>query len=217
MDRHPDAWTALRSSPVRFLTSAWPWRSVAYLATTVPVGIALMVVLTFVLGLGAATAVLGVGLLILAGVPLLTTVVAEMERARLTLVAPTSDPRPQPAVRERLRTWRRLPVSWAEIGGAVALASVLWVVDLVVVVVALGVPVALVTSPVLVGQDAIEVLGWQIDTAGEAWPAVALGLVLLVPALYAVTAVACGQAAFTRMLLDPPQERLVEAVQELRR
>ncbi|RYJ01994.1 MAG: sensor histidine kinase, partial [Actinomycetales bacterium] len=216
MNKQPDAFSALRGSPTRFLTSAWPWRSVAYLASTVPIGIGLMVVLVLVLGLGVATAVIGVGLLILAGVPLMTTVVAEVERARLGLVAPAPTSSPTP-LRERLQTWRRLPLSWSEMGYSVALGSVLWVVDLLVVVVALGVPAGLVASPALVDQDAMEVLGWRIDSAGEAWPAVVVGLVLLVPALYVVTAVACAQAAFTRLLLDPPEARLVEAVQDLHR
>ncbi|MFI2708247.1 sensor histidine kinase, partial [Nocardioides sp. CER28] len=59
--------------------------------------------------------------------------------------------------------------------------------------------------------------GWTIDSAAEAWLAVPIGLVLLVVVLYLLTWLACGQAALARLLLDPPEQRLQEAVVELRR
>jgi signal transduction histidine kinase len=213
---HPDAWTAVRDRPWRFLASAWPWRSLAYAASSVPLGLLALVVLGLTLAIGVATAVVVVGLLVLAGVPLLARIIAAQERARLGWVLPR-DAGPRVRLREQLRAGRGLPTAWSEIGLAVLLATVFWMVDAVVLVFAVTVPVVLVLAPVLVRHDTIGIVGWQIDRTPEAWTAVAPGLLLLVAAAYVVTGLACGQAALTRLLLDPPEQRLVARVAELRR
>ncbi|MGW5668224.1 sensor histidine kinase [Micromonospora sp. NPDC003776] len=212
-----DAWSAVRGKPWRFLVSAWPWRSLAYLLSSVPLGIGVLLVLVAVIGLGLLTAVIVAGLLLLASVPLVTTVIAEIERARLRLVLPQASRGPYPRLRERLRTWRTLPVSWSEIGYAVLLAAVGWLVDAVVLTLAITTPIVLILAPVLVRYDAVEVLGWRIDSAAEAWPAVVVGVLALAVAAYLVTVLASAQAALTRLLLDPPEARLVAAVADLRR
>ena len=86
MSRPPDAWTAVRGSPWRFLGSAWPWRSLAYLLTTVPVGLATLVVLALGLVVGVATLVVVVGAVVLAGLPVIAAAVGVLERRRLGLV-----------------------------------------------------------------------------------------------------------------------------------
>ncbi len=219
---HRDAWSALRGRPWRFLTSVWPWRCLAYLVSTVPVGLVVLVALSAVIGLGALTAVIVVGLLLLTSVPLITTVVAEVERARLRLVLPlahstTPGGGPTATPRERLRAWRTLPMSWSELGYAVLLATVLWVVDALVLILAIAVPGVLLLAPLLVRVDTMDVAGWQIDTASEAWPAFGIGLVAAATVAYLITALACGQAALARLLLDPLEARLVDAVNQLRR
>ncbi|MFD2767588.1 sensor histidine kinase [Micromonospora eburnea] len=217
MKRHADAWSAVRGRPWRFLTSAWPWRSLAYLASTVPLGIGVLLVLTAVIALGALTAVIVAGLLLLASLPLVTTVIAEIERARLRLVLPQPSGGERPRLRERLRTWRTLPVSWPEIGYAVLLATVGWLVDAVVLTLAITTPIVLILAPVLVRYDAVELFGWRIDHAAEAGAALAVGVLALAVAAYLVTVLASAQAALARLLLDPPEARLVAAVTELRR
>ena len=117
MSRYPDAWSAVRGNPWRFLTSAWPWRSLAYLFTTVPLGIVAFLVLAVVVGLGLLTAVIVVGLVLLASLPLVTTVVAEIDGAT-PAVLPKPSARETTPLQERLRTWRTLPVSWSR--------SVMW-------------------------------------------------------------------------------------------
>ncbi len=213
----PDAWSAVRGRPSRFLRSAWPWRSVLYVATTVPVGIAVLVVLFLVVGTGLLTVVLVVGVLILARVPVIARVVAGGARRRLGLVRrPTRGDRVPWT--EQLRAARDLPVAWSEVGYAVLLATVLPVVDFVALVL-LVVPAVFLVTPLLreLTGSTVESVGWSIDTAAEAWAAVPIGLVLLVVALYLLTWLACGQAALTRMLLDPSAERLAEADARLRR
>src|SRR6478735_3620574 len=106
MSRTPDAWTALRADPRRYLGSRWPWGALAYLLTTVPVGLAMLVVLATTLVVGAVTAVL------LAGIPVLAGLLGVLERSRMRLVqaAPVSGM----SWRDRLRAGRRLPTSWPE-------------------------------------------------------------------------------------------------------
>jgi signal transduction histidine kinase len=207
-----DAWVAVRGHPARFLASVWPWRSLAYLATTVPIGLAWLIVLLVVFAVGAATVVVVAGVLVLAGIPVLAHLAAAGERRRIRLVFPGRPENQPPALRDPED--RR--ASWPEMGVTVLLATLFWIADAVVLVL-LTAPVVLLIAPVLVRSDVLDIAGWRIDTTGEAWAAVPAGLVTLVLLAYAVTALACGQAALVRHLLDPPEARLAEAVQQLRK
>lgn len=219
----PDVWAALRSSPWRLLASSWPWRALAYLATGALVGLAVTAVLFVLVGVGLLTLVILVGVLVLAGIPLLAALVADVERARLRLVLP--DVRPGPAAPpapiawgDRLRALRRLRISGPEVGYTVLLATVLWLVDAVVLNLIITIPGVLVLAPVLVRLDAPIAVGpWQLSTPTEAWIAVAPGLALLIAGLYAATLLAAAQASLARLLLEPAQTRMAAAVADLRR
>jgi signal transduction histidine kinase len=218
MSSFPDAWTAVRGRPWRFLGSRWPWRSLAYVAATVPVGLACLGTLLVVLGVGVLTLPILVGLLVLGGVPRIATVVAAGERRRLRLVLPRWAARPSPTLRERLRAGRHVAVAWSEIGYAVLLSTVVWLVDAAVLLFAVTVPAVLLLSPALVRLDHVDLLGWRIDGTGEAvFAAAGPGVVAVLAAAYLLTWLACGQAALARLLLDPPEARLAAAVAELRR
>jgi signal transduction histidine kinase len=218
MSPFPDAWTAVRGRPWRFLSSPWPWRSLAYLVTTVPVGVATLAVLFVVLGVGLLTVVVVVGLLVLAAVPAVAAVVAELERRRLGLVLPGAVQARTGTLRERLGAGRRLPVAWAEVGYSVMLATLLWVLDGVLLGFLVTTPGVFLLAPVLAEVDDVAMFGWQIDGGREAWlVAVGIGLPSLVAAAYAVTGLAAAQGALTRLLLDPQPARLAAAVQDLRR
>jgi signal transduction histidine kinase len=211
----PDAWTALRDKPWRFLGSAWPWRSLAYLLTSVPLGLATLIVLSCTVLVGALTVVLVVGAVVLASVPLLAGLLGVVERRRLTVVqgpAPTGM-----TLRERLAAGRRLPVSWAEVGYAFLFGTLLWVVDLLVLLLCVTVPVTLLLAPWLTEVERMEVLGWRVDPGAEAWLAVAVGLITLAVAAYVVSVAAVAQAALARLLLDPREAQLTAAVADLRR
>jgi signal transduction histidine kinase len=213
----PDAWTAVRGRPWRFLGSVWPWRSLGYLATTVPVGVATAVALFVVVGVGLLTLVVVVGLLVLTAVPTIATGVAALERRRVALVLPGAAKQPEGSLRERLRASRDLPVSWSEVGYAVLLSLVLWLVDAVVLSAVLTTALSLLLAPLVVRSDAVDVGVWRIDTTGEANAAVALGVVAVLVSAYLVTALAAAQAGLAQVLLDPQQGRLAAAVQDLRR
>lgn len=202
----------------RWLISAWPWRALAYLVTTVPIA-----------------GVLGVGLLIIGGpmlpvvstlrqhgrppsialmlflitgsvilvvlAPLLSFAVAVVERWRVGLVDNrplASSPWPGLVARYRsAATWREVAyLFW--LGGFTPVAY--WVF-LVLVLLDLG----MITSPWLAGDANEPVVIWQpIDTTGEAIPYAIVG-VLLIPVLwYAAGLLAAVQAAVARWLLAHP-------------
>ena len=218
MTSPPDVWAALRGRPWRFLGSSWPWRALAYLGGTVPVALVVAVVLLVTVGVGVLTAVLVVGLLVLSGIPLVSSVVATVERRRMQLLLGRRTPSDGVPWRTRLRALRTMPVAWQEVGYTVLLAVVLWVVDAVALGLVVTVPGVLLAAPALVRLDGPVSMGpWQIDTPAEGWLAVAPGLVLLVAGLYGTTLLAAAQASLARILLDPQQARLAEAVAELRR
>src|SRR6478609_1652748 len=215
MTRTPDAWTALRAKPWRYLGSRWPWGALAYLLTTVPIGIVSLVVLATTLLLGVATLVVVVGLAVLAGIPVMTGVLGVLERSRLRLVQAT--PASGMTVRERLRAGRRLPVSWPEVGYAFLVCVVLWPLDAVVLMFAITVPVVLLLAPVIAHVDRLEMLGWSIDTTPESLLAVLVGVAAAALSAYVVGLLAVAQAALARMLLAPRDAELAQAVADLRR
>jgi signal transduction histidine kinase len=218
MRSFPDAWTAVRGRPWRFLVSSWPWRSLAYVAATVPVGLVCLVTLLAVLGVGVLTLPIVAGLLLLTRVPVVASVVAAGERRRIRLVLPRSAASPGATLRERFRAGRHVAVAWSEIGYAVLLSTILWLVDAVALVFAVAVPVTLLLAPVLVRQGHVDLLGWRIDGTGEAvFAAAGPGVLAVAVSAYVLTGLACGQAALARLLLDPPEARLAAAVAELRR
>ncbi|MGI5186532.1 sensor domain-containing protein [Promicromonospora sp. CA-289599] len=218
MTTPPDVWTALRGRPWRFLGSAWPWRALAYLVSTLPVALGVAVVLLVTVGVGLLTAVLVVGVFLLAALPLIASVVAVVERSRMQLVLGRRPPSDSVPWRTRLRALRSMPVAWPEVGYTVLLTVVLWVVDGVALTLLVTIPGVLLAAPVLVRADQPVNMGpWQVDTAAEAWLAVGSGLLLLAAGLYGATLLAAAQASLARLLLDPPHARLAEALAELRR
>ncbi|MDG9676653.1 sensor domain-containing protein [Micromonospora sp. DH14] len=202
----------------RWLLTAWPWRALAYLVTTVPIAGVLTVGL-LVIGAPLLAAVnafrlhgrppsvaltlfLATGsLILLALAPLVSFPVAAVERWRVGLVdgrpLPSS---PWPGLVARYRsaaTWREVAyLFW--LGG---FAPVAYWVFLLLVLLDLG----MISSPWLTGDANEPVVIWQpIDSTGEAVPYAIVG-VLLIPVLwYAVGLLAAVQAAVARWLLAHP-------------
>ncbi len=223
MDRNGDVWGALGGNPLRFLASSWPWRSLAYLGSAVLMGLITLVAFFVLVGLGVLTCVVIVGFFLLSAVPLLGMVVGAVERRRLPLmrfgVPDSLRATPSGAsLRERIRAARREPASWRELGYAVLLALILWLVDAVVAFNAVLLPGLVVLSPVLAGFYRVDVLAWQFDRPVEALPlALVGGPLAVVLAAYVVTLVAAAQASLARILLSPSEAVLAARVQELGR
>ncbi|WP_432059709.1 sensor histidine kinase [Streptomyces sp. S1] len=203
--RAPDPrtpWQALTRP--RFLLGPWPWRAVAYLATGVPVGAAAGLVLL----------VLGVFSLFLVGLPPLLLsgpALGALERFRLRLVDrdPAPDPHRVPAA-PGLAAWLRLrageQATWRELAYALLLATVLWPLDLAVLAVGAGLPLALMSAPVQLavdGHEAKVVKAYLVTTWPGAFATALLGAVLLLALAYPLAAVAGARAALARALLAP--------------
>ncbi|MEO3773240.1 histidine kinase [Micromonospora sp. B9E7] len=202
----------------RWLISAWPWRALAYLVTTVPIAGILGVGLVVIGGpmLAAASTLRRHGrapsialmlflitssLILLALAPIVSFALATGERWRLRLV----DNRPLPS-----STWPglvaryRSAATWREVAYLFWLGGftpVVYWVFLILVLLDLG----MVTSPWLAGDANEPVVLWQpIDSTGEAIPYAIVG-VLLIPVLwYAAGLLAAVQAAVARWALASP-------------
>ncbi|MFF5174842.1 sensor domain-containing protein [Micromonospora sp. NPDC000089] len=200
--------------------SGWPWRALAYLATSVPIagvlGVGpLAVVAPLVAAVNgvrqrsnpvspALVAFLVVGALLVLGLaPIVGAPVAALERWRLGLV----DDRPLPG-----QPWSGLAArygsaaAWREAGYAFFLGGVVpvayWIVALVV-----ALDLMLVAGPWLASDANEIVLVWTtVDRPAEAVPYAIVGVLLLPVLWYGLGALAAGQAAVARWLLGWPAD-----------
>ncbi|MFE5597684.1 sensor histidine kinase [Streptomyces coelicoflavus] len=198
------AWQAMAQRPLSFLTSSWPWRSLAYLSGGVLVGAA--AVLFFALGLAAGLVLLVVliGVAPLVGLVLTSTVVATVERRRLRLVDldRVSDPHraPEaPGLRGWVATRLKEQATWRELMFTLLSAVALWWLDLLVLGFSFGLPATTIAS-----------------TDGETWPWTVFGVLVLLSTPYTVTSWAGARAAMARSFLAPRDRELGEELREVR-
>ncbi|WP_420037663.1 sensor histidine kinase [Streptomyces sp. cg28] len=198
------AWQAMAQRPLSFLTSSWPWRSLAYLSGGVVVGAA--AVLVFALGLAAGLALLVVliGIAPLVGMVLAATLVARVERLRLRLV--DKDPLPDPHRAPKapgLRAWAatrlKEQVTWRELMFTLLSAAALWWLDLMVLGFSFGIPATTIAS-----------------TGKDTWPWTVFGAIVLLASPYTVTSWAGARAAMARTFLAPRDKELGEELREVR-
>nr|BFD88148.1 sensor histidine kinase [Streptomyces sp. Xyl84] len=190
--------------PLSFLTSSWPWRSLAYLGSGVVAGAAAVPVLTLGLAAGLALLVVLIGVAPLVGMVLVATLVARVERRRLRLVDldHLPDPHRAPdAPGPRAWTAARLKeqVTWRELLFALLSAAALWWMDLMVLGFSFGVPALTFAS-----------------TDGGTWPWTVFGAIVLLASPYTVTSWAGARAAMARTFLAPRDRELGEELREVR-
>ncbi|AJF67785.1 sensor histidine kinase [Streptomyces vietnamensis] len=202
---HPKtAWQAMAQRPLSFLTSSWPWRSLAYLAGGVVVGAAAVLVFATGLVAGLVLLVVLVGVAPLAGVVLSSMAVATVERYRLRLVDLDSLPNPHrepeaPGLRSWVATRLKEQVTWRELMFTLVSAAALWWLDLLVLCFSFGVPVLTFEA-----------------ADGDTWPWAVFGAVVLLASPYTVTSWAGARAALARTFLAPRDEELGEELKEVR-
>ncbi|WP_316959414.1 histidine kinase [Streptomyces sp. TRM68367] len=197
---------ALAQRPLSFLTSSWPWRSLAFLLSGTVIGccFAGLAGLLYLLWGGLGPVAVVVVLVVLGGV---AWVVAAFERRRLRLVmtassAVTGDEEPTGPLWARY--WQRLRAGCGlrELGYGMAAVLVLWWTDIGVAVVAIGLPVFLMTAPLQ------PTASFAVALAGPA-----IGVVLLPIAAYPVAAWAGVRAAMARAVLDPEDNELTQVME----
>jgi signal transduction histidine kinase len=208
----------------RFLASRWPWRSAAYLLTSVPLVLAagvplgLFAIPWFVLlerlttwdgpsPTGLALLLLGGALLLGALGPVVAMPLAAVERRRLRLV----DSRPVGSGHRRppgvglgpwLRTRYTEAATWRELGYAALLCTVVPVVYLAGLLLLLLI-VVWAASPLLVPGNGTVSLGvGEVSTRGDTVPYVIAGLALLPTVPYLLALLAGAHGAVARALLS---------------
>jgi signal transduction histidine kinase len=220
----PDgAWRALAGGPVRLLRSAWPWRSLLYLLTGLPLALAWLAGTAAALVVGLVTAPVGIGLPLLALAPMSGAALAAAERRRLGLVDRSAAPSPHvPPAAPGLLAWfrRRLgeAATWRELAWA-PLLCLLGLLDAALALVVVLLVGGLLTAPLqaLLLPHVQPNAGWQqILRSGASLAAIwLLGLWGAVCSAYLLTVWAAVRAALSRRLLvrsedNPLGARIVE-------
>lgn len=205
------AWRALTSG--RLLRTSWPWRCVLYLITGVLAGLWWLLLALALLTVGTALAVLIVGVPFLIGLALLGVPAGAVERFRLRLVdtRANADPhRPPPHI--GAVAWARTRLTeqstWRALGYVLLHATVLWVLDALILFLGLAAPVMMLLTPLLwtlAGDGEVKVLKLVVvDGLGEAWLAVPFGLSGLVVGGYLITLYSAWRAALARVMIAVP-------------
>lgn len=160
-------------------------RTLLWLATGVPVGAVLLVSWVGLVALGLVGLPVLVGLPILLAAALLGVPAGAVERWRLRLVGivvdnPHGEP-DRPGLSAWLRCRYREPATWRELGYLLAF-SLLWPIDLLVLGCVLGLPLSLLTAPLVAAANDGEVkILKTVLLSGHvaAWAAVPVGIVVL--------------------------------------
>lgn len=194
----------MAQSPLSFLSSSWPWRSLAYLVTGVVVGAAAVAVFVTGLVAGLILLVVLVGVAPLVGVVLSSITVAAVERRRLRLVdldgMPDTHRRPETAgFRAWVSTRLTEQVTWRELLFTVVSAAALWWLDLLVLAFSFGLPV----------------LTFEALDDPSTWPWAVFGTLVLLASPYTVTSWAGARGALARTFLAPRDEELGESLKEV--
>lgn len=192
------AWQAMDQNPLRFLVSAWPWRSLLYLITGVLVGAATLLAGALLTASALLLLVVVVGLALFVALVLGGVAVARLERWRLRLVDLDETPDPhrdplEPGFRGWLATRLRERVTWRELGFAVLASTALAWLDLMVLGFTFGLPAASFQAA-------------ATDPTARAWTIV--GVLVLASWPWSVTAWAGARAALTRTILGPRDAEL---------
>lgn len=202
-------------------------RAVGYLGGGVLAGVPLFLGLLLLGILGITLAPVLVGLPLLALLALSGVPVGVVERWRLGFLGPVPVPVPDPhrtPAEPGLTAWARLrfteQATWRELAYTVLLAGVLWPLDLLALFGAVVVPGAMIGAPLQLsvsGGDTRIAKLWLIDTYGQAVLCAAGGVVLLLVALWPLTAYAGLRAALARLLLAPREAETERELAEVTR
>jgi signal transduction histidine kinase len=212
-----DPWQALALPPGRFLRSAWPWRSLGYLAGGVGVGALCLLALVMLGALGVllTPALIGLGLLValcLSGVGY-----AALERRRLRTVVRAAVPDghrtpPTTGVLAWASTRLREALTWRELGFLALSGVVLWVLELGVVAITVGFPLVAVFGPLMaVAAPESFPAGARARAEGWLWWGPPVGLGAAVVAAYVLALAAGARARVAGVLLTTPVTTLALA------
>lgn len=199
----------MAGNPVRFVLSRWPWRSLAYVVSSLAV--------ISIVWLAVLPLLLFPPLLLFVGIP-----IGALERHRLGLMEPLAVRDPHAPAPPGGWAWVRRRVTeaatWRELGYCACLLSVLALLDLAAVFV-LFICLLLLALPLLVGVGAdahIAVGTWTVETVRKAFAVAGLvGVPATVVTLYGIGVLGGAQAAFATWLLAPSDTEAARQVEEV--
>ncbi|WP_328323763.1 sensor domain-containing protein [Kribbella sp. NBC_00382] len=222
MEKPDTAWAALASR--RFLISSWPWRSYAYLLSSVPVGALTIALLFAAVGLSLVLSPLIIGIWMLMAFPLAGMVIGRIERWRVRLMIPAGVRSPHATIppgyrlRARLTFRRRERASLRALGYGLVLGVFVWPLSALfggISATALGLTLA---APWIAAHEEMGMGPWTLDTGREGWAFLVLfGPPFYVISSYILGALAGAEAELAKALLGPREEELRRNVAELRR
>ena len=195
------------------------WLNLVYLLAAFPLGLAYFIVLVVGVSIGAALAVLIVGLGILLAMLVAWRGMAAIERgaARVLLgvqIARPVDRRGQPPL-ERIVRWLRDPVTWKSLV-FVALKFPLGVVTLAAVAASAFFSLVFLFAPLIVLVTPVTVFGWIVESPLQALPLTVVGAPAVLLALHLYNGLAWLWGLFARVMLGPSTVQLHERVDDLR-
>jgi signal transduction histidine kinase len=208
--------------PARFagvVTRPQTWLNLAYLVLAFPFGLAYFVFLVIGVSVGAALAVLVVGLGILLATLAATRGMAAIERgmARAILGVPIATPPDWRELKplERILRWLRDPMTWKGLV-FVVLKFPLGIASLAIVCFPGFFALVLLFAPVIVLSTTVTVFGWIVESPLQALPLTLVGAPAVLLCLHLYNGVAWLWALFARVMLGPSTVQLRERVDDLR-
>jgi hypothetical protein len=192
--------------PRTFLTSGEPWKAAIFLVLTFGLGFALSGALSLMLAISLFLSLLVVGIPLLALTAIAWTYMAQIERARISLltgieITKPYRPMPESGFLTRVKTFATDPAVWKDLVYLLVLFPV-GILQLFVVLFAVVTPLALISAPLgMVGGGTVMVQGVEITSLTGSIIAAFLGLILLPVAAYVVTICARGHALIARWML----------------
>ena len=208
----------------RYLVSSWPWRSYAYLLSSVPVGLVTIAVLLVSVGVSAVLSPIVVGVLLLTLFPLYGVVIGSVERWRARLVLPGGIASPHAKMppnmtrRERLKFRRREQASLRSLGYGVLLGTFVWMFSAAFAGLSAATLVITLLAPMIATDDEMGMGPWILDTTGEGVLFLfTFGPCFFVVSSYLLGVLAAAEASLAKTLLGPREDELRRNVAELRR
>jgi signal transduction histidine kinase len=205
-------------NPVRLLFSSRPWVAAAFMLLSFVIGLFWFVTLMMLISSGLGMAVMVFGLPILLVTMVLWTWGARAERWRVAAFFGTPMPAPYRPLPEgpwyaRLRTFVTDPAVWRDLAYLLLLFPI-GIAEFIITIVAVTVPVAMVTFPTWywIHNSAHDGGNRILDTLPEALIVAAVGLPLLLVAMpYVLVGMANAHVLLAKALLTHNREEELEA------
>jgi signal transduction histidine kinase len=204
--------------------SSWPWRSYAYLLSSIPAGALTLVLLIGAAGLGALLSPILVGIMLMAALPLFGVVIGIVERWRARLMIPGGVPSPHAAtpagyrLRARLKFRRGERASMRALGYGLVLGIFVWPLSAAFGGLSAMILGITLVAPIVASHGDMGMGPWILNDALDGLLfLVAFGPVFYVVSSYIVGVLAAAEAELAKAMLGPREDELRRNLAELRR